>query len=244
MESMTDDRQPNCPRCNQLIPADAKTCPHCGYLIEIEPPVSRAELAAEELDVMSWLSRGWQLFLTNPAGFIGFGFVALAVTVAAVLASEEIPIIGSLLPTAVSAPLFAGFFTASFKLLRDQPLEFGDFLRGFDTFVPLVLGALVSNILVTIGVFLLLLPGIYLIVGYTFMNTLIVDAKMDFWQAMESSRKVVHRQWWTFCRFGALLFLINIVGMLAFGVGALVSLPVTYCAVAVAYADVFGLRNE
>jgi hypothetical protein len=41
------------------------------------------------------------------------------------------------------------------------------------------------------------LPGIYLGVGYVFALPLVIDKKMDFWPAMEVSRRVVHHHWWS-----------------------------------------------
>ena len=37
---------------------------------------------------------------------------------------------------------------------------------------------------------------------------------------------------------------VNVVGVLALGIGLLVSMPVTYCAVAVAYSRIFGLADN
>lgn len=234
----------SCPRCGAALFPGAATCPGCGFAIEIEVPGAARPRAGAEFDITAWVAEGWRMFLPNAAGFVGFGTVAVVISIATMLASEQIPLIGWLLPTVVSAPLFAGFVTAALKLRRGGPLEFGDFLRGFDSIVPLVLATLVSNVFVTVGLLLLLLPGIYLLVGYTFMTTLILDARLDFWQAMEGSRKMVHPHWAKFCGFGALLLVINLAGALAFGVGLLISMPVTYCAVVVAYDEVFGLRPE
>jgi uncharacterized membrane protein len=236
---MTEPSLPNCPRCHAPVAAGTGSCPACGYAIEVD--VSRA--AAGNLDVVAWITEGWRMFLPNAAAFVGFGTVAVIASIATMMASEQIPLIGWLLPTVVSAPLFAGFLTAALKLRRGEVLEFGDFLRGFDYIVPLVLGTLVSNVLVTVGFILLILPGIYLMVGYTFMTPLIVDGRLDFWQAMEGSRRVVHEHWMNFFTFAGALFLVNLAGILVFGVGLLVSMPVTYCAVVVAYDQVFGLRR-
>ena len=233
---------PNCPRCNALVEPGAKTCPSCGYVIEIEAPPAPGLEGDAPIDVFAWLRGGWSLFLPNAGPFVGFGVVAIVVSVLATIAFEQIPVVGWLLPTVVTAPLFAGFLAASFKLVRGEILEFGDFLRGFDFLVPLALGAIVSNALVTMGMILLIAPRIYIAVGYTFMNALILEEKLDFWQAMEGSRRVVHRRWLSFFGFGLLLMMINLAGALALGVGLLISMPVTYAAMAVAYADVFGLR--
>jgi len=77
-------------------------------------------------------------------------------------------------------------------------------------------------------------PGIYLGVAYSFTTALIVDRKFDFWEAMETSRKVISKRWFSFFGFVLVLVLINIVGALLLGVGLL-------CAIAAAYQDILGL---
>jgi len=95
--------------------------------------------------------------------------------------------------------------------------------------------------LVGIASLLLLLPGIYLGVAYSFTTALIVDRKFDFWEAMETSRKVISKRWFPFFGFVLVLVLINIVGALLFFVGLLFTIPLTMCAIAAAYQDILGL---
>jgi len=84
-------------------------------------------------------------------------------------------------------------------------------------------------------------PGIYLGVAYSFTTALIVDRKFDFWEAMETSRKVISKRWFSFFGFVLVLVLINIVGALLLGVGLLFTIPLTMCAIAAAYQDILGL---
>ena len=131
----------------------------------------------------------------------------------------------------------------AFRLLSGQLFEFGDFFRGFNYFLPLFLASLASTLLVGIGL-LLILPGIYLAVGYMFTTFFIIDYRMEFWQAMELSRKIISRNWFAFFGFALVLLALNLLGTLAFGVGLLVSLPVTSCAAAIAYKDIVGLYSS
>ena len=82
-----------------------------------------------------------------------------------------------------------------------------------------------------------MLPGIYLAVSYVFTQVLIVDKKLGFWEAMETSRKVITRQWWRV--FGLILLGIPffILGVAAVGVGVFVALPLVTGAFAYAYED-------
>ena len=66
---------------------------------------------------------------------------------------------------------------------------------------------------------------------------------MEFWQALETSRKIISKNWFAFFGFSFALFAINLLGMLAFGVGLLVTIPVTACAAAIAYKEIVGLYS-
>ena len=89
---------------------------------------------------------------------------------------------------------------------------------------------------------LLILPGIYLAVAYILTVPLIIERKLGFWDAMEASRKIVTKRWFSFFGFGLLLLLINIVGALLCGIGLLVTVPVTYAAIVSAYENIVGLN--
>src|SRR6185295_8295272 len=84
---------------------------------------------------------------------------------------------------------------------------------------------------------------IYLFVAYQFACLLILDRKMDFWDALETSRKVATKEWLALCGFTAVLLLINVAGFLVLTLGLIVTVPLTVCALVEAYADIFGIRG-
>ncbi|MDI6852613.1 MAG: hypothetical protein QME75_03270 [Deltaproteobacteria bacterium] len=175
------------------------------------------------------------------------GFVLFTLVYFVILAIISYPRgIGWLAAAAIHEPLVAGFIIVSAKILQKKTPTFMDFFGGFQFkyFLPLVLLGVVSRVLITIGLFLLVIPGLYLAVSYIFATLLVVDQGLDFWPAMEQSRKFVTPRWFSFFVLLLLLVLVNIAGILALGVGLLVSLPVSWCALVSAYADLFGLKSE
>lgn len=193
-----------------------------------------------EVDPSKYLKGGWEIFKSRAGEFIVF-----AVIIAAVAALfSKLNFIGSLATTAVVPPLCAGFIVVIFMLFKGQQVQFGDFFKGFNYFLPLVLAGIVMGILVAIGMILLVLPGIYLIVSYMFVFLLIVDYRMEFWQAMETSRQIVTKNWFSLFVFVLMLFVINLLGTLALGIGLLVTAPLSVCSVCVAYRDIVGLYEE
>jgi hypothetical protein len=187
-----------------------------------------------------YLKAGWELFKQNAAGFIGFTVVGMIV----LLALNAKAGLGQVLAYIIGPPLWAGFLIVAMKLLLNQLIQVNDFTSGFKFVLPLVLYSVVSSVFISVGLVLLIVPGLYLLVVYMFTSWLIVDRGLDFWQAMELSRKTVHKHFFEMFGFFLLLCLINFGGLLLLGLGMLVTVPWTLCALTIAYKDVFGIQSS
>jgi hypothetical protein len=91
---------------------------------------------------------------------------------------------------------------------------------------------------------LLLLSAIYFGVAYSFAIPLIVDKKIGFWDALETSRQLITKKWFSVFGFFLLLFLINLAGILFLFVGIILTIPFTINAVAAAYESIVGLSSS
>jgi hypothetical protein len=232
-----------CPHCSQEIEAGSNFCRYCGQ--RIDAVAEAAELTPPligELQMGKYLQTGWQVFKQYPQGYLLFTLIYLAI-----LAIISRPWgIGWLAAAAIHEPLVAGYIMVTAKLLQQKEPTFSDFFEGFQFryFLPLVLVGLISQALVTLGLILLIIPGLYLAVGYLFAAVLVVDRGLDFWPAMETSRRLITPRWFSFFAFLLLLVLVNFAGLLALGVGFLVSFPVSWCALVAGYADLLGLKSD
>jgi len=227
-----------CPQCQGLVEENAQVCPSCGRNLSAPGPAS--EIPGKMVNPGQYLRAGWELFKLYPGGFVGFALIFLIVQALV----GNIPRAGTLISLALAGPFGAGFYVVSAKLMQRQTPTFQDFFTGFQFFLPLLLLSVVSSILIGLGLILLIIPGVYLLVCYLFATMLVVDRRLDFWPAMELSRRTVQAQWFGFFVFLLLLVLINLVGVIALGIGVLISAPVSACAVAAAYAEVFGLQSD
>jgi hypothetical protein len=209
--------------------------------IKVDPDLFERQIKeGYEVKVSEYLRQGWEMFQQNIGEFIGFTLIVFAISAVSSMLHGG----GSFIFSSLAAPLYAGFGIAAFKRLSGQQLQFSDFFKGFNYFLPLFLAGLAMGLLVAVGLVLLILPGIYLAVGYSFVMLLIVDYRMEFWQAMETSRKIVAKQWFAIFWLAIVLGLLNLCGALALGVGLLVTVPVSSCAVAIAYKDIIGLHSS
>ncbi|MDR0520864.1 MAG: hypothetical protein LBH00_03310, partial [Planctomycetaceae bacterium] len=141
--------------------------------------------------------------------------------------------------------VMGGLFYYFIGRAKNQRREIGDVFIGFNQMtVPLILAGLITAVLQSVGFLFCILPGIYLMLIWYFVFELVIDKHLDFWDAMEVSRKVVHHH------FGSvlLLFLANsliiFIGLLACLIGVYFVLPFLYAMAAFAYDDLFGGMSQ
>ncbi len=106
---------------------------------------------------------------------------------------NHVPVAGQ-----ISSVLVTPLAFGSFLLFAEHDRIHGkaDFaaIRKLAPFAPqLVMVGLISKVLISIGLFLLLLPGIYLAVIWNLAHFFVVLEGKTFWEAMEASRGL-HRR--------------------------------------------------
>ena len=218
------------------------------------PPPSNSEAFAREilardyvLEIRSCLRRGWALVRSNfwpLAGITALVLVLLAVahSFTVVISSETARSSGSasLLGLLLTGPLLGGLYLYFLRKIRQETATVETAFSGFSNrFLHLFLGGFVTLLLTGLGFVCLILPGIYLLVAWIFTLPLIIDKRLDFWSAMELSRKTVSKHWWKFLGFGIVLLLCKLAGLLACGVGIFVMYPIALAALMYAYEDIF-----
>ena len=116
---------------------------------------------------------------------------------------------------------------------KDTPLS--TLWEPYSQFIPLVVMLVLMGLLIVGGFFLLVLPGIYLAVAYSFAPYLMIEKNMGVWEALETSRKAITTYWWRY--FGLLLIavLLFIVGTIPLLIGLVWVLPI----MAIAIGEVF-----
>jgi serine/threonine protein kinase len=218
-------------------------------------PPPRIETMAREilardyaLNIGHCLSRGWSLVWGDFWPIVGISALigvlwAFAHSSGAVFSSGDGKATagGSVLGLVLSGPLMGGLYLYFLKKIRGERATVDTAFSGFSPrFLHLFLGSFVSMVLTTIGFFCLILPGIYLLVAWTFTLPLIIDKGLDFWSAMELSRKMVSKHWWKFLGFAIILLMLRFAGMMVLLFGLLIALPIVKAALMYAYEDIFG----
>lgn len=184
-----------------------------------------------DVNISRWIEAGWNIFKKNLGGCISFTVLGGIVF----MLLNFIPFAGIF----VSAPFIAGLMVISLVSFQNKTPELKDYFLGFRYFLPLMLYSIVSTVLILIGLVVLVVPGIYLSVAYLFSPFLIVEKNLDFWPAMEVSRKKINRQFFgVFCLF-LILLLLNLIGCIPMLLGLFITIPLSICILTAAYRDIF-----
>jgi hypothetical protein len=204
--------------------------------VVVDPKAYADDLIARAapLGISDCLERSWNLLKANFWPIVGSTFIALAVMIIA----NAIPILGMVAGLLLTGVFYGGLYAYYLKRIRGQPTELADIFNGFTlAFVPLMFATLVTSLLTTLGVLLLILPGVYLGVAYTFTFMLVIDQRLEFWAAMEVSRRVITAQWWRM--FGLLILagIIALLGVFGLVIGLFITIPIYIGAIVFAYED-------
>ena len=214
-----------------------------------------------ELDIGSCISRGWELVKNNFWPVVGVNALVMLIITAInqIIGLFTRPVINAmvfqhqfstrgiffvLMATIISAPIYtiftAGLFKYFLKMVRGENAGIGDAFSGFGPSIgQLILLGLVMNSLVIIGCTLCLIPGIYLSVAWYFAIPLVIDRRMNFWEAMESSRKMVTKHWFLVFAFLLVVGLLAAAGVIACCIGIFVTMPIFFASIMYAYETIF-----
>jgi hypothetical protein len=158
---------------------------------------------ATGLNVIECLSRAWQLWTSN----FGFLFAASFVVWMIGVTLQFMPVVG-LLYWPLRGVLYGGLFIVVLRLLRAQEPAVNEVFSGFgSSFTQLALVGLTTSILPWFGMLFCVLPGVYLTVIWALSIPATADKQLDFWAAMERSRKAIAGQWERMFVLGLVAFL-------------------------------------
>ena len=139
----------------------------------------------------------------------------------------------------VSMLFIAGLLFMGIRHVAGDKVSWKMIFHGFSFTGKIIVVSILQFILVTIGFLLLILPGIYLVVGYAMAIPLIVDKNLSPWEALETSRKAVHKVWWKVAALYIVMSLIFLVALIPLGIGLIWVWPMMMVAAGVVYHRLF-----
>jgi hypothetical protein len=217
----------------------------------VAPRPSTQATSTGAIDPIACFRRAWFLVSRDFGVLAGWTLLSAMVVVGLSL----IPGVGGVLAMPANYLLQGGLYVLFLSRMRGLSPSIGDValtVRG--AAARLVTAGLVQALitlpvlLITVAqsrpyllalVGLLMVPCIYLLVGYVFVLPLIVDKHLPVWGAMERSRAAVQRTW--IPTFGLLIAagMLIFVSAAALGFGLVLTLPLCTAALMFAYEDLF-----
>lgn len=183
------------------------------------------------LSMENVLQVGFNLFRRAPAEFIFLSLLGVLVF--------SNPVSGILL----GGPMMASYFHLAHLARGKQQIEFDDLFMGFNKARDLILLNLLIAAIVLAGFLLLIIPGIYFAVSYVFSHLFVWFYGKDPYQAIGLSRKVVSGNFGQILLLFLILAGINLLGVMALGIGILLTMPFSFCVVYAAFDDIIGIKN-
>jgi len=172
---------------------------------------------------------------------IGGFFGILGVVSDSPMLTVVVEMVVGIFASALAYPFMAGINMIGIRRAADQPISFNDIFSHFGRTVPLVITAIISMLLIYLGMILLIIPGLYLAIAYMLAIPLVVERGLSPWQALETSRKAITQHWFKVFGLFLLLGLITGISAIPLGIGLVWTIPLFTVAIGILYRTIFGV---
>ncbi|WP_457568551.1 hypothetical protein [Desulfurobacterium sp.] len=206
----------------------------------------------ESVNIVEIIKLSWQITKKRLGTILKIhGFYLLIIfalkTVASILANIHLSLVGEVIDFLFSILISGGFVYAMMKVVREGQAEIIDLFIMFEDMnlgTNYLIMSVIQSIILMIAFMLLVIPGIYLSVGYIFAPYLLIDRRLSPWEALETSRKTVHKRWFQYFLFTLTILLINVLGALMLLIGLIVTIPLSIVAFIKLYEQTFNGWNS
>lgn len=191
------------------------------------------------------LRDGWNTFKANWPFVLGVSIVMFAIQFAGGMLTGWLEgqgqgdsgIVGllNLVFTIINLIVGMGWIYILIKLIRNQTATINDLFAKTSVAIKYIAGVILYALIVFGGMLLLIIPGIYFAIKYAFAPYLIIDKGVGPIDALKMSAVMTKGVKWELLGFHLIVLVINVLGLLALGVGLLVTTPVT----ALAYVSLY-----
>ena len=191
------------------------------------------------------LAFGWNTVMNNFLFFLGllviWGVISFLFNIAAKELEEIAPAFSfliSIVGFVVGAIINMGMLYIMLRFADNIKPSYADLLapaKQIQRITSFILGSIFYGLIVLAGFILLIIPGIIWSIKYGLFRYAIVDEGLGPIEALKRSAMLTQGSKWNLFLLGLLLGLINILGVLAFGFGLLITIPLSMVAGAYVY---------
>lgn len=187
------------------------------------------------------LREGWQTFKKRPWFLIGVTLVVFIIpSIPSAIAdeAEAMELFGfvlNLVSWVLSLLMSIGMIKVTLAFVDGGMPAFKDLFAHYRLLWKYFLASILYGLIVIGGLILLIIPGIIWALRYQFAAYLIVDKNMGILDAFRKSSAITEGHKWNLLGYVIIQAIINLLGMLALGIGLLVTAPITMLAYAKIY---------
>lgn len=186
---------------------------------------------------------GWETVKGNLGFFIGMTLVAAIMSIIpgflqnlpGIRSVGILKLLLSLATVAVATYVGLGVVGIGLKVTRDEKSELADLFAGTPYFVNGLIAYIIMGFVITIGFFLLIIPGIYLGSRLQFAFFLIIDQNLSGIDALKRSWAITAGTHVDVFLFTLAIILLNFIGAIPCGLGLFVTMPVSLIAASYLY---------
>ena len=180
------------------------------------------------------LSFGWKTTKEHFGYLLGL-LVLMFVSTYVLGLFSDIRVLGFLILVAGQTVLGIGFTRSIISLKRGQKLSYAVLFKTIKPFWRFLGATVLTMLIVGVGLIILIIPGIIFAVTLMFVKYLAVDTEKPIIEVLTESARITKGHRWQLLGFGLVVAVINVIGALLFGIGLLVTMPITHVAMAYVY---------
>jgi hypothetical protein len=210
------------------------------------PPTGNWQSSPASFGLGDALSYGWNSYWKNvgPMLLIAVVVFAIQIVFSAIGNSSSntgVQILFQLVGTLVSLLITLGWFRVSLEITNGVKPELGDVFKA-QGYGPFILASILFYLGAVIGFILLIIPGIIFVATFGFYGFVIAQRGdgVGVIESLQRSAEITRGHRWQVFGIAIVLFLVNIVGLLACIVGVVFTLGITLIAWAYVYRALSG----
>ncbi|HYF13012.1 MAG TPA: hypothetical protein VD928_01795 [Candidatus Paceibacterota bacterium] len=167
-----------------------------------------------------------------------FGLQVLHAIVANTLEETFVGVLALCLVIIAEIFVGVGITLISLRIAREESVSYRDILPPLKVVWNYLVASTLSGLLVLLGLFLFIIPGVYFAMRYSMVRFAVLDLSNKpgaILGSLKKSSEITNGVKWQILLFTVVIIVINILGAVLFLVGLLITVPVTM----IAYAHVY-----
>jgi uncharacterized membrane protein len=196
------------------------------------------------ISIRTLFGTAWQHFKTRPWFYIGITLFSIGLSIVFRDASDRIhenssflASIFSLVTFFIESVVMLGYISILLRSLSGHATKFSDLFGAGPLFWKFIVTAFLFGLMLFLGTLALLIPGLIVLSTFYFSTVLVVDRRLRPIAALRESARMTKGIRLQVFQFILSFLIINFVGALGFGIGLLVTYPISMIASVLLYRE-------